>query len=156
VLTDTASAGTSATAPAPAGPAGSPEPAEAADTVLDLLRGQIARFMGLASDAIDPDRPARDLDVDSMAFVELKNAVEDQLGVALPLTALLDGASLREIAATVAGRLGYDKHRPAAPAGPAIPADRSADTAATLLTRVDEMTEAELDDLLARLPGATR
>lgn len=157
VLAGNGSAGPSATVTAMAMQPGPPEPAQGPDTVLDLLRGQIAQFMGLAAGAvIDPDRPARDLDVDSMAFVELKNAVEDQLGVALPLTALLDGASLREIATTVATRLGSDNHRPTAMTEPNIPADQPADTAATLLTRVDEMTEAELDDLLARLPGADR
>jgi acyl transferase domain-containing protein len=127
------------------------------DTVLDLLRGRIAQYMGLASGAaIDPDRPARDLDVDSMAFVELKNTVEDQLGVALPLTALLDGASLREIAATVAaGRSAAQPPAPTVP-GHATAPHPSTDQAATLLTRLDEMTEAELDELLARLPGSDR
>lgn len=162
------------TGAAKAGPNPAPEatggvsPTRTGDAVLALLVDNIARFMGLPSpDTIDPDVPARNLDVDSMAFVELKNAVEDVLGVAIPLTALLDGASLRQIAASLADRrpptvgsapAGADRH-PSQPETPTTPPHAgvvSGGEVSELLARIDEFTEDELDELLARLPGGDR
>lgn len=161
---------TSGAAPARPHPApGTPTEVTAtqnSDVVLALLVDNIARFMGLPSpDTIDPDIPARNLDVDSMAFVELKNAVEDALGVAIPLTALLDGASLRQIAVSLAARrvptggsasAGAGGSVPETPTGPAPAGVVNGVEVSELLTRMDEFTEDELDELLARLPGSDR
>jgi acyl transferase domain-containing protein len=105
--------------------------------LLHRLRVHVAEALGLADAAeIDVDRPARDLGVDSVVLVALKNRVEDEFGLPVPVTALLDGASLRELA----GRLAPDGLTP--------------QVARSLLERVDELSEAELDRLLAQGRGA--
>ena len=45
---------------------------------------------------IDPLRAMTSYGLDSLAAVELRNAVEAELGVALPIAELLEGMSLRE------------------------------------------------------------
>lgn len=66
--------------------------------ILRLLTAHLAEVMRLHASELDPDRPARDYDIDSVALVEVKNRIESDLGVAVPITALSDGASLRDIA----------------------------------------------------------
>src|SRR5206468_233951 len=47
---------------------------------------------------IDPERPLTGFGLDSLVAVELKNAVEDEVGTALSIAGLLEGMSLREAA----------------------------------------------------------
>lgn len=168
-------AGGDRTARAAAGGGHVPAPREGhtSEQVLRLLQEHVARVMGLAdASAVAVDVPARDLDVDSMAFVEVKNAIEDVLGAAIPITALLDGGSLRQIASRMApsvrGQAGGAALRAqpqAAAPGPGQGTDagvQAADgraelapeDAQALLARIDELSEEELDALLLRLDGS--
>jgi len=52
---------------------------------------------------VDVDVPARELDVDSLAIVEFKARIEAELAVVVPISDLLDGASLRELADRLTG-----------------------------------------------------
>ncbi|HSF38968.1 MAG TPA: amino acid adenylation domain-containing protein [Thermoanaerobaculia bacterium] len=74
---------------------------------LDLyLRHAAARAARVDPAAVPLGRPLTGLGLDSLAAVELKHAVESGLGVDLPLSRLLDGASLEEIAHEVLASLG--------------------------------------------------
>ncbi|MFG2748922.1 type I polyketide synthase [Streptomyces xanthophaeus] len=117
-------------APAPDGP----RQDEAA--VLGRLTAHLADFMHIDPAVLDPDRSARDLDIDSASFVELKNRLESELGSAIPITALTEGASLREIARTLTA----GNRR-----GP------TAEEARTALDHLDDLSEEELDRLLDAL-----
>ncbi|MGW7116250.1 acyl carrier protein, partial [Streptomyces xanthophaeus] len=117
-------------APAPDGP-GQDEAA-----VLGRLTAHLADFMHIDPAVLDPDRSARDLDIDSVSFVELKNRLESELGSAIPITALTEGASLREIARTLTA----GNRR-----GP------TAEEARTALDHLDDLSEEELDRLLDAL-----
>ncbi|HEY3570033.1 MAG TPA: amino acid adenylation domain-containing protein [Thermoanaerobaculia bacterium] len=57
-----------------------------------------ARLARVDSRRIDPERPLTGFGLDSLVAVELKNAVEDEVGAALPIAGLLEGMSLREAA----------------------------------------------------------
>ena len=106
-----------------------------ATAILHRLRQQLMELLDITDEQqIDVDRPARDYDIDSMAFVQLKNRLEDELGVAIPITALVDGASLTAIA-----------ERLATSASPPSPDQE----ATAMLQRLDGLTEAELDALLS-------
>ncbi|WP_051829792.1 MULTISPECIES: type I polyketide synthase [Streptomyces] len=70
------------------------EPARA----LGLLAERVAELLGVTAQDLDLDVPARELDLDSVAFVDLKARIEEECGVVIPITDLIDGASLREIA----------------------------------------------------------
>ncbi len=58
----------------------------------------MAELLGVTAQDLDLDVPARELDLDSVAFVDLKARIEEECGVVIPITDLIDGASLREIA----------------------------------------------------------
>ncbi|MFF4963803.1 SDR family NAD(P)-dependent oxidoreductase [Streptomyces sp. NPDC001037] len=70
--------------------AGLPAP-ERAERVLALVREEAARALGLRSaESVHPGRPLRDLGMDSVTAVELRNRLAARLGVRLPATLLFD------------------------------------------------------------------
>ncbi|MFF1300164.1 MULTISPECIES: type I polyketide synthase [unclassified Streptomyces] len=107
------------------------------DSVLERLITHLADIMRVDPAVLVPDRSARDLDVDSVSFVELKNRLESDLGAAIPITVLTDGATLREVARTLA-TAGETR-------GPTSAEARHA------LDHLDELSEEELDRLMAAL-----
>ncbi|WP_078973657.1 type I polyketide synthase [Streptomyces sp. MMG1533] len=65
--------------------------AERAARVLALVREEASRALGLRSaDAVRPDRPLRDLGMDSVTAVDLRNRISTRLGTKLPATLLFD------------------------------------------------------------------
>ncbi|CAM5620495.1 Polyketide synthase OS=Streptomyces viridochromogenes OX=1938 GN=ACM01_26010 PE=4 SV=1 [Streptomyces viridochromogenes] len=84
----------------PAAPAGGPTLAdrlsrlpgtERAARVLALVREEAAQALGLRSaDAVRPDQPLRDLGMDSVTAVDLRNRVGTRIGARLPATLLFD------------------------------------------------------------------
>ncbi|MDX3129430.1 type I polyketide synthase [Streptomyces europaeiscabiei] len=112
-------------------------PALDVDSVLERLITHLADIMRADPAVLVPDRSARDLDVDSVSFVELKNRLESDLGAAIPITVLTEGATLREIARTLATA--------GATRGPTSAEARHA------LDHLDELSEEELDRLMAAL-----
>ena len=75
------------------------EPAERLPILLAYLRERAARAARMAPETLEEDRPLAGLD--SLAALELKNAVEGDLGVSLSVASLLAGASLRRLAGEV-------------------------------------------------------
>ncbi|MFE2137170.1 SDR family NAD(P)-dependent oxidoreductase, partial [Streptomyces sp. NPDC059466] len=65
--------------------------AERATRVLALVREEAARALGLRSaESVRPDRPLRELGMDSVTAVELRNRIGARIGVRLPATLLFD------------------------------------------------------------------
>ncbi len=69
----------------------------------DWLRRAFAAAARIDPDRVDADVPLSASGLDSLAAVELKQAVEEVAGVSLPLTDLLEGMTLRELERWVAG-----------------------------------------------------
>lgn len=135
---------TGAPAAASADSAADPTPADAAspaameaDAVLERLVSHLAEIMQADPAVLAPDRSARDLDIDSVSFVELKNRLESDLGEAIPITVLTEGATLRDVAHDLAAA-----GRRRAP---------TSEEARRALDNLDDLSDAELDRLMAAL-----
>jgi phthiocerol/phenolphthiocerol synthesis type-I polyketide synthase C len=83
------------------------------------LRGEVARVLGLSAARLDVQRPLNTMGIDSLMAVELKNRVEADLGVTLPLIRLIQGPSVADLASLLLEQLGNGEAAPSAP--PAAP-----------------------------------
>jgi acyl transferase domain-containing protein/acyl carrier protein len=70
-----------------------------------LVRG-VAATLGTKPTAIRPEQSLFELGLDSLMAVELRNEVERQLSVSLPISVLLEGASVRSLTEQIVRRLG--------------------------------------------------
>ncbi|WP_333771959.1 SDR family NAD(P)-dependent oxidoreductase, partial [Streptomyces sp. IBSBF 3136] len=74
--------------------------AERAARVVALVRDEASRALGLRSaESVRPDQPLRDLGMDSVTAVELRNRIGARLGVRLPATLLFDHPTADRLAA---------------------------------------------------------
>lgn len=74
-----------------------PEAARRA-VLTDWLRRRLARAAGIAPARLPIDRPLHELGLDSLAAAEVKNELEERLGIALPLSALFESPSVEQLA----------------------------------------------------------
>jgi hypothetical protein len=84
-------------------------PAERQAMLERHLAGRIARVLGGRAERLDPARPLVDMGVDSLMAVEVTAIVGRDLGVAPALADVLEGASLRELAATALERMDAER-----------------------------------------------
>jgi amino acid adenylation domain-containing protein len=84
------------------------------------LQEQAARVLRISSSQVEPQQSLATLGFDSLMAIELKHELESGLGVSLPMTDLLQGPSVAQLAARVLMALdGSD----AAPSACIVPAD---------------------------------
>jgi thioester reductase-like protein len=97
-----------------------------------FLIEQTAHVLRCSPSKVDVQQPLTQLGIDSLMAVELKNRVEGDLGLTLPVTALLQGPSLAHLGAQLVSQL---------PELVAVPA-------ATVRSKVDELSDDAVDSLL--------
>ena len=106
--------------------------------MLDLVRTQVAVVLGHdGPDAISPRRAFSDIGFDSLAAVELRNALGTMTGLPLPATVIFDHPSPRALADHILDRL----------AGPQNPG------AATPVVRAAEGEPIAIIAMSCRYPG---
>src|ERR1700674_3539646 len=135
---------------------GEGHPGERPAAILDLLAREAALVLRTGGGVLDAGRPLTALGLDSLAAVELQTAVEARTGVALPLAALLDGAPLAELAATVAGAIAAGRPSPGEASAPAA-GDEPGEHAASAGQRAPWfVARLARESAVTSLPGAAR
>jgi NAD(P)-dependent dehydrogenase (short-subunit alcohol dehydrogenase family)/acyl carrier protein len=84
--------------------------AERAELAQQYLRRSVAKVLGLSEDkmfGIGPSQPLNRLGLDSLMAIEIKNLIESDLGVTVPMANLLGGAGLADLTSLVLGQLPY-------------------------------------------------
>ena len=105
--------------------------------IVDLLSQQVSRVLCRPVEQLSVDTALSGFGLDSLMAVDLKNRIERQLPVTVPVLRLLRGPSITALATELADRIAE--------------AEAEAEAAAALLERVDDLDEAELDALLAEM-----
>jgi phthiocerol/phenolphthiocerol synthesis type-I polyketide synthase D len=106
-------------------------PAEARAVVSTQLLGRIASVLGFDPGELDTVSPLSALGVDSLLAVRIRNAVQHDFGLALPVSLMLRGGSVADTEHWLFGELGLAsaeapvrQRRPAPPIGPRDAAER--------------------------------
>jgi acyl carrier protein len=129
-------------------------PGERLTVLTERLRLAVAATLGAKPDAVRVDQPLVDLGLDSLMAVELRNEAERQLGVTLPISVLLEGASVQRLAEQITGSLPdetdgtADGGRPHRQGEEIRRVERSEDLATTLLAEIDELSDEEARTVL--------
>lgn len=121
-------------------------PAEERFSIVELmLAQQVAQTLRIPAERIDLKRPLTEMGIDSLMTVELQIAINMTFGIELSALELTRGFSISELTAPLMERMGLTD----AGAG-----GQGTDNAAGAEPNVDDLSEAELDALLARAGGA--
>lgn len=130
----------------------------AADERHRMLQAYLAELtatkLGLAPSSLDIDAPLSALGVDSLITLELRIQIERDLGVIVPVTRLLDGPSVASVSSWIAEQLTETGSAPTVSppaAAPAPPPDAGAARGIELLTRVPELSDDAVDELLRQV-----
>jgi acyl transferase domain-containing protein/aryl carrier-like protein len=137
-------------------------PGERRGLLETLLREEVARVLATVPERLDVDRPLLQLGLDSLMAVELRNWIEVELRINLPVVELMRSPSLSLLAELLAGRFstGEGGSTPAPEAAPAggVPRDEPATARApleaapeALLQRLGDLSGEQIDALLASL-----
>ena len=112
------------------------------DTLTERLLVSLTAVLEAGSSRPGRDQPLFDLGVDSLMAVELKNEIERGLGVSLPVSALLGGASVRDLAEQIAEHLSDEGG--GGGTGAIERVARYEDVAGELLARLQELPEEQV------------
>ncbi|QFU91887.1 type I polyketide synthase [Amycolatopsis sp. YIM 10] len=97
------------------------DPLEARALITRQVRFRVASVMGLATDALADDLPLTSLGVDSLLATRIRNALQHDLELSLPMSLLLNGATLGEVCARVCAESGVGETRPSAKPAVLVP-----------------------------------
>lgn len=111
-----------------------------------FLVEQIARVLKCSPSKVDTHQPLNRLGIDSLMAVELKNRVEADLELAVPVTALLQGPTLSQLATHLLKQL-----TPTPASTPSASIAASGEAAEQLPVAVDQLSDEEVDSLLHSL-----
>jgi len=81
------------------------EPEKRAKVLIDYLQQQLARVLGIPKARLDVNKPLNMVGMDSLMAIELKNNLESNIGIVLPIATLLQGPSTVQLAEQVVAQL---------------------------------------------------
>jgi len=107
------------------------------DRLTTYFRTQLARLLRLDPADIDPRQPVNTFGLDSLMTLELKNSLEERLGVTLPVSTFLQGRSIAQLVSEVLRELSL----PAA-----VPVPRGV---GSILREIQDLTDDQVKTQLA-------
>jgi acyl-CoA synthetase (AMP-forming)/AMP-acid ligase II/acyl carrier protein len=120
-------------------------------TLLDnLLRQELANILRVSRLLVDIQQPLVDLGIDSVRSFELKNRIERAFGVAIPVTRLLEGASIADLTNLVLHQIG-DERAVLSKASTGPDDINGVENAEELLSRIDTLSDEEIAVLLEKV-----
>jgi len=111
--------------------------------IAQAVREAVGSVLRVKAETLRDDQPLTDLGLDSLMGVEIENALEAAVGIALPPASLMRARTVRQIAALIAGHLGG-----AAPAAPAPAVVALTESTAATEVDLDALSDEEIDRLL--------
>ena len=145
------------------------DPSQRSKLLIGFLTKQLSGVLRISADQIDPHEPLNHLGIDSLMAVELRNHVQARLDVVIPVAELLQNPSITQLSEAVWQQISNTQE-----AAPAVPlpsgsgedlsgsnghprpavhphAKASAAEAEQTLANLDNLSDAEVDALLAQL-----
>jgi len=125
------------------------QPSERIEVMTSLLREQVARVLGAAPEKLDVEKPLTEMGLDSLMGVELRNWIEGELRLSVPIMELMRGPSVTRLAELLIGQLGETECASSAPdLSRQVTQDQS-------LANVDRLSDEEVDSLLRDMISET-
>jgi len=111
----------------------------------------ISRSLRLPASKLDVDQPVTNLGLDSLIALELRNRIQVDMGVRVPIVKLLHGPSIAELATYLSELFGaeHSHARPSMPSTQTAPVDPK--ESARAQAEVEKMSDEEVDVLLNKL-----
>lgn len=131
----------------------SAEPSARSELLVDYLREIASRILGLRQAALDSHRPLNAMGLDSLMAIELKNAIQTNLGIALPVAVLVSGPSITELVVQMLELLNDQAQDGNASVSFDVDAHPplGAEEAEQLLASLDDLSSEQVDRLLAEM-----
>ena len=126
------------------------------------IREKVASVLKLSSSKLDTEQSLSSLGLDSLLAMELKNWIEEELGVQVPITIFLQEPSIAQFSAQLLDQLVITASTPSIPL---IPSETQVDghvnigdgdglnrqAAEQLLADLDQLSDEEVDALLSQI-----
>lgn len=136
---------------------------ERTQVLQDYLSEQVAGVLRMPSETLDSSQPLTALGLDSLMAIELKNRLELELAVRIPIVTFLQGPSIAQFTAQLLTQL-QTKEEERKEAGEAseqqgqVPIVVNADSlskqdATQLLSQLDQLSDQDVDALLNQIQG---
>jgi acyl carrier protein len=103
------------------------------------VRSVVAGVLRLPAAELDTRQPVNSLGLDSLMAIELRNRIEVDFGVAVPVAALLEGMTLGELAARLVRDVAGEGN------------ESASQRVVNVLTRIEAMSDDEVDAMLGRV-----
>jgi polyketide synthase 12/epothilone polyketide synthase D len=115
-----------------------------------LLRDKLARVLGTSPEGIDGEKPLLQLGLDSLMAVELRNWIESELEINLPIVDLMRSPSLSDLTDVLLEHFGSGLPKEGANGHIGVAAEAPQ---ARALGRIDRLSAEEVDAMLTALLG---
>jgi NADPH:quinone reductase-like Zn-dependent oxidoreductase/acyl carrier protein len=123
------------------------KPEKCEEIVQTYIREQVARVLGASASKLDADRPLNELGLDSLMGVELRNRVESDLALSVPMRELMQSPTINSLSRAILGQLTRSA---------SVPQDTATlpqETTEQLEARVNQLSDEEVDSLLSEMVG---